>query len=76
MRWHTATFGLVLGIILWYAATAGRRCITMASLQELGAQFRGLRAQRGHFDGAAWNADVDKFDGQERAVDDLSVLAA
>ncbi len=35
---------------------------------ELADEWRRLRATPGHFDGAAWNADVDRWDGSKHRV--------
>jgi hypothetical protein len=35
---------------------------------ELAAQWQALRSQRGHFDGAAWNADVDRWQGRKHVL--------
>lgn len=39
-----------------------------ASLAELGAEFRALRAQPGHFSGGTWNDAVDKWGGRKQQV--------
>lgn len=38
------------------------------SIADLGAEFRLLRQQPGHFSGGAWNDDVDKWDGRKHRV--------
>jgi hypothetical protein len=35
---------------------------------DLAAQWQTLRSQRGHFDGAAWNADVDRWQGRKHVL--------
>jgi hypothetical protein len=41
---------------------------------DLAAQWQALRSQRGHFDGAAWNADVDRWQGRKHLL--MQALAA
>ena len=41
---------------------------------DLAAQWQTLRAQRGHFDGAVWNADVDRWQGRKHVL--MQALAA
>lgn len=51
----------VAAIVLCVAAVA-------ASTADLGAEFRVLRQQPGHFSGGAWNDDVDKWGGRKHQV--------
>ena len=41
---------------------------------DLAAQWQTLRPLRGHFDGAAWNADVDRWQGRKHVL--MQTLAA
>ena len=41
---------------------------------DLAAQWQTLRPLRGHFDGAAWNADVDRWQGRKHVL--MQALAA
>ena len=41
---------------------------------DLGAQWQALRPLRGHFDGAPWNADVDRWQGRKHVL--MQALAA
>ena len=51
-------------------AAAGTSLAGVASTSdaELADEWRRLRATTGHFDGAAWNADVDRWDGAKHRV--------
>lgn len=51
----------VAAIVLCLAAVA-------APIADLGAEFRVLRQQSGHFSGGAWNDDVDKWGGRKHQV--------
>lgn len=37
-------------------------------IADLAAEFRGLRTVKGHFEGGAWNAEVDKWMGRKHRV--------
>lgn len=63
---------LSLAAVLAIASTPG--CAQSASSGDLVAQWRELRALRGHFDGAAWNADVDRWQGRKHVL--MQTLAA
>lgn len=52
---------VVAAIVLCVAAVA-------ASTAELGAEFRVLRQQPGHFSGGAWSDDVDRWGGRKHQV--------
>ena len=41
---------------------------------DLAAQWQALRPLRGHFDGAAWNADIDRWQGRKHVL--MQSLAA
>lgn len=41
---------------------------------DVAAQWQALRPARGHFDGAAWNADVDRWQGRKHVL--MQALAA
>jgi hypothetical protein len=41
---------------------------------DVAAQWQALRPLRGHFDGAAWNADVDRWQGRKHVL--MQALAA
>jgi hypothetical protein len=41
---------------------------------DLASQWQALRPLRGHFDGAAWNADVDRWQGRKHVL--MQALAA
>ena len=41
---------------------------------DLAAQWQTLRPLRGHFDGAAWNADIDRWQGRKHVL--MQALAA
>jgi hypothetical protein len=41
---------------------------------DLAAQWQALRPLRGHFDGAAWNADIDRWQGRKHVL--MQALAA
>ena len=43
-------------------------CATAASLEDLAAEFRALRTQRGHFSGGEWNDAVDRWGGRKHQV--------
>jgi hypothetical protein len=49
-------------------------CAQTQPQAELAAQWQALRSQRGHFDGAAWNADVDRWQGRKHVL--MQALAA
>jgi hypothetical protein len=49
-------------------------CAQAQPQAELAAQWQALRAQRGHFDGAPWNADVDRWQGRKHVL--MQALAA
>lgn len=36
--------------------------------QDLAPEYRALQQQRGHFDGADWNAEIDRFDGRKHRL--------
>ena len=42
--------------------------LTMVSIEGLAAEFKNLRAIKGHFDGGDWNDDVDKWMGHKHQV--------
>ena len=63
---------LTLGAVLAIAATPG--CAQPAAGGDLAAQWRQLRPLHGHFDGAAWNADVDRWQGRKHVL--MQALAA
>lgn len=41
---------------------------TVDPIRDVADEFRRLRAIRGHFDGGAWNDDVDKWMGRQHAL--------
>jgi hypothetical protein len=43
-------------------------CAAASPLGDLAAEFRVLRAQRGHFSGGEWNDAVDRWDGRKHQV--------
>lgn len=52
---------IAAAIVLCVAAVA-------ASTADLGAEFRVLRQQAGHFSGGTWNDDVDRWGGRKHQV--------
>ncbi len=50
------------------AETVQARSLTVASIQDLAAEFRGLRAIKGRFEGGDWNDDVDKWMGRKHQL--------
>lgn len=47
-------------------AAAGTACAqTPANVEAAAQQWRELRRKRGHFDGAAWNDEVDRWQGRK-----------
>jgi hypothetical protein len=49
-------------------------CAQAQPAADLAAQWQALRPLRGHFDGAAWNADVDRWQGRKHVL--MQALAA
>lgn len=43
-------------------------CATAAPLEDRAAEFRALRAQRGHFSGGEWNDAVDRWGGRKHQL--------
>lgn len=43
-------------------------CATAAPLDDLAAEFRALRTQRGHFSGGEWHDAVDRWGGRKHRV--------
>jgi len=37
-------------------------------LEDIAAEFRGLRSTKGHFEGGTWNADLDKWMGRKHHI--------
>jgi len=56
------------------ASAAAPGCAQTATAADLSAQWQALRQQRGHFDGAPWNADVDRWQGRKHVL--MQTLAA
>lgn len=53
---------------------SGAGCAQAQPAADLAAQWQALRPLRGHFDGAAWNADVDRWQGRKHVL--MQALAA
>lgn len=68
--WLLAGASSALALAQGACAQPGRA----AAIDELAAQWRALRTQRGHFDGAAFNADVDRWQGRKHVL--MQQLAA
>jgi hypothetical protein len=49
-------------------------CVQAQPGADAAAQWQALRPLRGHFDGAAWNADVDRWQGRKHVL--MQTLAA
>ncbi|MCE9523877.1 MAG: hypothetical protein K8S25_15780 [Alphaproteobacteria bacterium] len=74
---HAALKGLLLlcSCFLFAAGinAAPQRAVAGATdehpaIEDLAAEFRALRVQRGHFSGGDWNDALDKFDGRKHRV--------
>jgi hypothetical protein len=48
--------------------TVKAQSLTVTPIQVVADEFRGLRAIKGHFDGGAWNDDVDKWMGRKHQL--------
>ncbi len=49
-------------------ALSGAGCAQAQPVADLALQWQALRPLRGHFDGAAWNADVDRWQGRKHVL--------
>jgi hypothetical protein len=48
--------------------TVKAQSLTVTSIQGVADEFRGLRAIKGHFEGGAWNDDLDKWMGRKHQL--------
>ncbi len=58
--------------VVFVMSSAG--CVQAQPGADAAAQWQALRPLRGHFDGAAWNADVDRWQGRKHVL--MQTLAA
>lgn len=56
------------GSLLLRAEAQAERQVRPLILEEMSAQYIAMRHQPGHFDGAAWNNDVDPWSGKKHTL--------
>lgn len=59
---------MMRALVLLMTSLVAAACATAAPLDDLAAEFRALRAQRGHFSGGDWNDAVDRWGGRKHQV--------